>query len=187
MSFYKAKLADTDVNYYFDINGGFIREAIGNKSDIEMEMMNNKNVSSIVTTNIPITDLPVEIINFIAYSHSGYMIESAFHKTLCGDIDAIEAIVVKENENRSEDYSISFIFTHDGKYIRTEQGINVEEIPNKVKLTIDSNFKDYVAKTKAKLLTLTKEDEKQYLVYLVKNGVNKEIIFKDNGDIVCEN
>lgn len=187
LAFYKAKLADSDVNYYFDINGVFIREAVGNKSDIEMEMISNKNVSSLVTNNIPITDLPVGILNFIAYSHSGYMIESASYKTLCGGIDAIEAIVVKENKNRSEDYSISFIFTHDGKYIRTEQGIDFSDIPDKVKQEIAYSFKDFKPKSKAKLLTLTKDDETQYLVNLDKNGGDKEIIFKVNGNIVCEN
>lgn len=187
LAFYKAKLADSDVNYYFDINGGFIREAVGNKSDIEMEMVSNKNVSSIVTNNIPITDLPVDIINFIAYSHSGYMIGSASYKTLCGGIDAIEAIVVKEEQNKSEDYSISLIFTQDGKYIRTEQGIDFSDVPDRIKQEIASSFNGFKPNLKAKLLTLTNNDETQYLVNLEKDSGDKEVIFKVDGNIVCEN
>lgn len=186
LSFYKAKLNDSNISYYFDVNGTFIHMSEGDDDDMKMEIIDNKITSQPNTKNIKITDLPVGILNFIAHSHTGYMIENAHHKTLCDGTKAIEVKVLKENANIAEDYSLSIIFSINGEYIRTEQEIDLNNIPDLIKKEIEDRFKDFEPTSKAQLLTFTRNDETQYLIHLNQGNSTKDVVFKNDGEIVCQ-
>ena len=104
---------------------------------------------------------------------------SAVKDPLCSGMEAIDVTVEK-----SDSPSFSFIFKMDGQFVQQETDINLNELPKAVLNQLNTGFKDYMPDQNAEKLNLA-DQSINYQVDLSKGQVKKEVVFKEDGTVVC--
>lgn len=129
---------------------------------------------------ISVQELPADIINFIANSHAGFMMENAVHVKLCNGADAIAVNVVEDTEP-----GVALIFSPEGAYIQTEHNLSYVLSPDFVQNAVREKFAEYLPSDTMQVLTF-ENDAVQYQVQLLLNGIFKQVILDEQGNVVCE-
>jgi hypothetical protein len=70
--------------------------------------------------------------------------------------------------------------------VQQEQDAPLNTAPGKIKDVLKAKYADYSAGNQIEKLILVDKTE-QYLVDLTKGTISKEVIFDNNGNVVCEN
>ncbi|MGV8963267.1 MAG: PepSY-like domain-containing protein [Candidatus Saccharimonadaceae bacterium] len=166
-----------DLNLIFDPQGNFIK--MKNEDKEYTELLTN-NTSSIVSGKVEIDSLPQTVNEFVTNNYNGYKIESAAHDPMCNGEDAIDVSITKVGSK-----PFSLIFTPQGAFIQQEEDVSIEIAPSNVMKVLKTKYADYNADQQIEKLSLT-DKSVQYLVDLSKNGVNKEVIFDAQGNVICE-
>lgn len=172
---YEAEVKDLD--FIFDAQGSFIKMK---NEDKEYNELATNNTSRIVSGKVEIDSLPQSVNLFVADNYAGYKIEGATHDPMCNGDDAIDVAITKVGGK-----PFSLIFTPQGTFIQQEEDVSIEIAPSNVMKVLKAKYADFNADQQIEKLTLADKSE-QYLVDLSKNGVNKEVIFDANGNVVCE-
>jgi ABC-type cobalt transport system substrate-binding protein len=129
----------------------------------------------------PLHSLPSSIIEFAQRNYPGYSIISAVSDSFCGEGNVIDIDITKTGAP-----DISLIFKSGGSFLQQEEDVSLSTVPNQVKKVLKSIYREYSAGKEIEKLILADKTE-EYLFNLDRGDVSKEVIFKLNGDVVCEN
>lgn len=129
----------------------------------------------------PTENLPQKAIEYITKHYSDYKIEGASYDPLCTGENAID-VAISKNEN----LKYSLIFLMDGTFVQKEEDINLTDAPNSILNSIRTKYPGYTASSRIEQLTMA-DGSIQFLVDLKKDEIIKEVIFKTDGSVVCEN
>lgn len=130
---------------------------------------------------VPLSKLSAKAKAYITDNYKGYKAVGAAYDPLCSGGDAIDVSVSKPN---SPTYSLIFLL--DGTFIQQEIDVPFAEAPPKVLETLKSKYASYKYSKQIEKLQLV--DKKiQYMVDISKGKTEKEVIFDDQGAVVCEN
>ena len=130
---------------------------------------------------ITLDKLPKGVKEFTGKFYPGYKIVHAASDPLCGGGDAIDVSIEKENLP-----NFSLIFKPDGSFVQQEQDVPLSTASGKIKDVLKAKYSGYTVSNQIEKLILADKTE-QYLVDLTKGTISKEVIFDNNGTVVCEN
>ena len=137
--------------------------------------------STLPPGTIALDKLPKGVKKFTSKFYPGYKVIHAASDPLCGGEDAIDVSIVKKNSP-----NFSLIFKPDGSFVQQEQDVPLNTAPGKIKDVLKAKYADYTVGNQIERLILADKTE-QYLVDLTKGTISKEVIFDNNGTVVCEN
>jgi hypothetical protein len=137
-------------------------------------------VTKPLSGKVPLENLPVRAKEYVSKNYGGYTISGAAYDPLCAGGDAIDVAI---NKNGMSNYSL--IFLPDGTFIQQEEDVNLDKAPANVLKTVKDKFTDYKPANQIERLTLA-DKTIEYLLDISKGTVTKEVIFKEDGTIVCE-
>lgn len=129
---------------------------------------------------IALDKLPPKIQEYVNSNFQGYSMKRAAYDPLCPSGDAIDVAITKK---ASPDYSL--IFLPDGTFIQLEEDIDLSKAPVKVLEIVKSKYAGFKPATQIERLKLA-DGSVQYLLDITKDKIIKEVIFKEDGTIVCE-
>lgn len=129
---------------------------------------------------IKLENLPPAINEYLLQNYPGYRIGSANHDPLCEGGDAIDVFIYKK-----ENPNFSLIFLPDGTFVQQEEDIELDQAPLKILESLNAHFDGYVPSKQIEKLVLA-DQQIQYLLDISKDNKEKEVIFKENGTVVCE-
>ena len=129
----------------------------------------------------PLHSLPSNILEFARENYPDYSIISAVSDSLCSESNVIDLAITKTGAP-----GISLIFKSDGSFLQQEEDVSLSTVPNQIKKVLKSIYREYSAGKEIEKLILADKTE-EYLFNLDRGDVSKEVIFKLNGDVVCEN
>ena len=139
--------------------------------DNENETENSKNVD--------VASLPQSVRDYVNTNFGGYTIGSADHDPMCTGEDAIEVVIKKAN---ATDYAL--IFSPDWKFIQLEEDVDFSVAPAIINDVLKKDFADYTASKQIEKLTMA-DKSTHFLVDVTKGKTSKEVIFDDQGKVVC--
>ncbi|WP_304344643.1 PepSY-like domain-containing protein [Chryseobacterium koreense] len=148
-------------------------------SDDALSVKQGVEAAKDASENINLDTLPASIQEFISHNYYGYKMVSAVKDPLCSGMEAIDVTVEK-----SDSPSFSLIFKMDGQFVQQETDINLNELPKAVLNQLNTGFKDYMPDQNAEKLNLA-DQSINYQVDLSKGQVKKEVVFKEDGTVVC--
>lgn len=148
-------------------------------SDDALSVKQGVEAAKDASENINLDTLPASIQEFISHNYYGYKMVSAVKDPLCSGMEAIDVTV-----ERSDSPSFSLIFKMDGQFVQQETDINLNELPKAVLNQLNTGFKDYMPDQNAEKLNLA-DQSINYQVDLSKGQVKKEVVFKEDGTVVC--
>lgn len=148
-------------------------------SDDALSVKQGVEAAKDASENINLETLPASIQEFISHNYYGYKMVSAVKDPLCSGMEAIDVTV-----ERSDSPSFSLIFKMDGQFVQQETDINLNELPKAVLNQLNTGFKDYMPDQNAEKLNLA-DQSINYQVDLSKGQVKKEVVFKEDGTVVC--
>lgn len=146
----------------------------------ELEEGNTKTDATLPDGKIALDKLPAAAKEFIEKQYAGYTITGAASDPLCQGGDAIDVAVTKSGAP-----NLSLIFKPDGSFVQQEEDVPMKTAPDKVRDAIAAKYADYKAGDQIEKLQLA-DKTVQYLVDLTKGTTTKEVIFSNEGAIVCE-
>ncbi len=184
----------TEVAKITDKEGAVMYEAEINKKDLIFDDLgvlikgNNEkdkevtadNTSNKVSGKVDINALPQSINDFVTKNYAGYKIKSAAHDPMCNGDDALDVAITKTG---SPAYSL--IFSPQGEFIQQEEDVNISNAPAKVLETLKTKFGDYKIGQQIEKLSLA-DHSTHYSVDVSKSGASKEVIFDEQGNVLCE-
>lgn len=132
------------------------------------------------TGRIDIKDLPSKITSYIAQNFKGYAIKQAEYDPLCGGTNAIDVAIKKQG---SPNYSLIFLL--DGNFVQREEDVKLHLAPAKVIAAVQKKYPTYKIASEIELLTFA-DKSKQFLFDITNESGTKEVTFRSDGSIVCE-
>nr|MBC7611769.1 PepSY-like domain-containing protein [Pseudopedobacter sp.] len=129
---------------------------------------------------VPLENLSAKAKGYISQNYSGFTISGSVYDPLCGGGDAIDVTI---NKKGMPNYSL--IFLPDGTFIQQEEDVNLDKAPANVLKTVSEKFANYKPANQIERLTLA-DKTIQYLLDISKGTATKEVIFKEDGTIVCQ-
>ena len=129
----------------------------------------------------PLHSLPSNILEFARKNYPDYSIISAVSDSLCSENNVIDIAITKIGAP-----DLSLIFKSDGSFLQQEEDVSLSTVPDQIKKVLKSIYRGYSAGKQIEKLILADKTQ-EYLFDLNMGDVSKEVIFKLNGDVVCEN
>ena len=129
----------------------------------------------------PLHSLPSNILEFARGNYPGYSIIGAVSDSLCNESNVIDLAITKTGAP-----DLSLIFKSDGSFLQQEEDVSLSTVPDQIKKVLKSIYREYSAEKQIEKLILA-DKTVEYLFDLNRGDVSKELIFKLNGDVVCEN
>lgn len=144
-----------------------------------------KSDTSTVKTVLPdgeitLDRLPFGIKEFIIKNYTGYKMVNAASDPLCEGGDAIDVAVAKAGAP-----NLSLIFRPDGSFVQQEEDVPLSRATSKIINILKTKYADYTVGTQIEKLILA-DNTVQYMADLTKGKISKEVIFAENGVVVCE-
>lgn len=141
--------------------------------------------TSIMKTVLPkgeitLDRLPNRIKEFITQNYAGYKMVNAASDPLCEGGDAIDVAVAKAGAP-----NLSLIFRPDGSYVQQEEDVPLTMASSKIKNMLKTKYAGYSAGTQIEKIILA-DKTVQYMTDLTKDNISKEVIFTEDGKVVCE-
>ena len=130
---------------------------------------------------IALEKLPPNIKKYVDQNFQGYVIKSAAYDPLCTGEDAIDVAISKKG---SPDYSLIFLL--DGTFVQQEEDIDISKAPARILEVVKTKYAGFTPAQQIERLTLA-DKSTQYLFDLTKDKISKEVIFKEDGTVFCEN
>mgnify|MGYP000873731367 CR=1 FL=1 len=129
---------------------------------------------------IALDKLPANIKEYVNQNFQGYSIKSAEYDPLCTGGDAIDVVISKKG---SPNYSLIFLL--DGTFVQIEEDIDLSKAPSKVLEVVKTKYAGYKPASQIERLTLA-DKSIQYLLDITRDTITKEVIFKEDGTVICE-
>ncbi|WP_447951193.1 hypothetical protein [Chryseobacterium koreense] len=148
-------------------------------SDEALSVKQGAEAAEYPSENINLDTLPASIQEFISTNYPGYKMISAVKDPLCSGLEAIDVTVEKPDSP-----SFSLIFKIDGQFLQQESDISLSELPKAVSNQLTARFKDSTPDQNAEKLILA-DQSINYQVDLTKGQQKKEVVFKEDGTVVC--
>jgi uncharacterized membrane protein YkoI len=124
-------------------------------------------------------ELPEVILNYLSENYPDYNIDESEEETLCDGTLAYEV----ELENNDND-EVELTFNTEGTFLYSEEEIKRSDLPQAVKDNIDTAYSGFNIK-EAEELALNDGDI-QYEVELKDGGNKLEVLFAQDGTVLCE-
>ena len=128
-----------------------------------------------------LNNLPSNVKGFVQRNYPGYLITIVVSEPLCGDGDAVDAVISKIGSP-----DLSLIFKPDGTFVQQEQDVTIQTVPVAIIQTLKAKYSDFSLSGQFEKLTLADNTE-EYLIDLSKGVKSREVIFATNGKVICEN
>lgn len=129
--------------------------------------------------SVAITLLPQSVQDYVNANFSGYSIASSAHDPMCTGEDAIEVVIKKAN---AKDYAL--IFSTDWQFVQLEEDVDFAVAPAIISEVLKKDFADYTASRQIEKLSMA-DKSTHFLVDITKDKTSKEVIFDDQGKVVC--
>lgn len=156
------------------------KEETAETEQAELKAEGTNNNATLPEGKIALDKLPAAAKEFVAKQYAGYTITGAASDPLCQGGDAIDVAVTKPGAP-----NLSLIFKPDGSFVQQEEDVPMKTAPDKVRDVIVAKYADYKAGDQIEKLQLG-DKTVQFLVDLTKGTTTKEVIFSNEGAIVCE-
>ncbi len=129
---------------------------------------------------ITLDRLPAGVKEFVLKNYVGYKMVKALSDPLCQGGDAIDLAIAKTGSP-----NLSLIFKPDGSFVQTEVDVPLSAATDKIRNILKTKYAGYTAGSQIERLVLA-DKTVQYMADLTKGNVTKEVIFTEEGIVVCE-
>ncbi len=129
---------------------------------------------------VPLDGLSAKAKEYVSQNYKGYNITGAAYDPLCAGGDAIDVSVAKKGST-----TLSLIFLPDGTFIQQEEDVDISKAPASVITSVKAKYSDYKPAAQIERLILA-DKTVQYLLDITKGKLTREVIFKEDGSIVCQ-
>ena len=129
---------------------------------------------------VSVHNLPDSVEPFVSKYYPGYKIIAASYDPLCGGAPAMDIAIRATGKP-----AYSVIFLPNGHYVQREQDIPLSSVPTDVKSALKQKYASYRPGRQAERLELV-DGSTEYSVDLNKPHNNKEVIFSESGNVLCE-
>jgi hypothetical protein len=129
---------------------------------------------------IPFDSIPASAKNYITANFPGYTIHHARPDTLCQFGTIISVMIDSSFKTHQQ-----LIFNVSGIFLAEESRINSADVPSAVTAAIAASYSGYTVRDKSEVFALA-GGSKQYKLFLFKDNLHLDVVFTENGTIICE-
>ena len=124
-------------------------------------------------------DLPQSVQDYISSNYPNYSIDESETDTSCTGTAIYEVEI-----EASDDDELELTFDSEGTFLYSETEIGVDELPDAVTSSIDTNYSDYSTE-EAERLDMA-DGSARYEVELKNGSTELDVLFESDGTVVCE-